>query len=137
MLVADPGPSADSSTSRLSVASPTRKRSPRVVQAPIADRFRAAIALANELVSGPGGGLEQRVRACQVVAGLADPVVLFRDEPAERLRSLILDGASALLGEPPAPRPRGAATAGGVPSSPGSRSTRHAPCTPKATPSRR
>ncbi|MER5323128.1 TetR family transcriptional regulator [Streptosporangium roseum] len=78
-----------------------------LVQAPVADRFRAAIALANELVAGPGGGLEQRVRASQVVAGLADPVVLFRDEPAERLRSLILDGARALLGEPVAPRARG------------------------------
>ncbi|MFI6501815.1 TetR family transcriptional regulator [Nonomuraea typhae] len=88
-----------------------------LVQAPVADRFRAAIALANELVAGPGGGLAQRVRASQVVAGLGDPVVLFRDEPADRLRELILDGARALLsepatppglpGEPTAPRPRG------------------------------
>ncbi|MEV0585110.1 TetR family transcriptional regulator [Nonomuraea sp. NPDC050310] len=95
-----------------------------LVQAPIADRFRAAIALANDLVAGPGGGLEQRVRACQVVAGLADPVVLFRDEPAERLRALILAGARTLLGDPlpaapPAPvparsRPRG--RGGGRPS---------------------
>ncbi|MET9341878.1 TetR family transcriptional regulator [Nonomuraea sp. NPDC003804] len=80
-----------------------------LVQAPIADRFRTAIALANELVAGPGSGIEQRVRACQVVAGLADPVLLFRDEPVERLRHLILDGARALLGEPAAPRPRGRA----------------------------
>ncbi|MFG3437591.1 TetR family transcriptional regulator [Nonomuraea sp. NPDC047897] len=80
-----------------------------LVQSPIADRFRTAIALANELVAGPGGGLEQRVRACQVVAGLADPVVLFRDEPAEPLRSLILDGARALLDEPVVPRARGRA----------------------------
>ncbi|MFI7638364.1 TetR family transcriptional regulator [Nonomuraea sp. NPDC049400] len=80
-----------------------------LVQAPIADRFRAAIALANELVAGPGGGMEQQVRACQVVAGLADPVVLFRDAPAEQLRSLILDGARALLGEPAVPRARGRA----------------------------
>ncbi|WP_159080664.1 TetR family transcriptional regulator [Nocardia suismassiliense] len=80
-----------------------------LVQAPIADRFRAAIALANELVAGPGSGLEERVRAAQVVAGLADPVVLFRDEPAEVLRRLILDGARALLGEPVEPRPRGRA----------------------------
>ncbi|MEV4223444.1 TetR family transcriptional regulator [Nonomuraea sp. NPDC049725] len=74
-----------------------------LVQAPVAERFRAAIALANELVAGPGGGLEQRVRASQAVAGLADPVVLFRDVPADRLRALILDGARALLGEPPRP----------------------------------
>ncbi|GIH81509.1 TetR family transcriptional regulator [Planobispora longispora] len=80
-----------------------------LVQAPVADRFRAAISLANELVAGPGAGLEQRVRASQVVAGLADPVVLFRDEPAERLRSLILDGARALLGEQTVPRARGRA----------------------------
>ncbi|WP_280269934.1 TetR family transcriptional regulator [Nocardia wallacei] len=78
-----------------------------LVQAPVADRFRAAIALANELVAGPGAGIEQRVRACQVVAGLADPVVLFRDEPVDRLRRLILDGARALLGEPVVARPRG------------------------------
>ncbi|MEV4065853.1 helix-turn-helix domain-containing protein, partial [Nonomuraea dietziae] len=80
-----------------------------LVQAPIADRFRTAIALANELVAGPGCGLEQRVRACQVVAGLADPVLLFRDAPAEKLRNLILDGARALLGEPAVPRARGRA----------------------------
>jgi AcrR family transcriptional regulator len=80
-----------------------------LVQAPIADRFRSAIALANELVAGPDGGLEQRVRACQVVAGLADPVLLFRDTPADQLRRLILDGARALLGEPAAPRARGRA----------------------------
>ncbi|MGR6924500.1 TetR family transcriptional regulator [[Actinomadura] parvosata] len=80
-----------------------------LVQAPVADRFRAAIALANDLVAGPGGGLAQRVRASQVVAGLADPVLLFRDEPVERLRELILDGARALLGEPATPRGRGRA----------------------------
>lgn len=80
-----------------------------LVQAPVGDRFRAAIALANELVAGPGGRLEHRVRACQVVAGLADPVVLFRDAPVDQLRGLILDGARALLGEPPAPRARGRA----------------------------
>ncbi|MET8861997.1 TetR family transcriptional regulator [Nonomuraea sp. NPDC004580] len=76
-----------------------------LVQAPIADRFRTAIALANELVAGPSRGIEERVRACQVVAGLADPVLLFRDEPPERLRRLILDGARALLNAPPAPVP--------------------------------
>ncbi|MFG1944879.1 TetR family transcriptional regulator [Nonomuraea sp. NPDC048826] len=76
-----------------------------LVQAPIADRFRAAIALANELVAGPSRGIEERVRACQVVAGLADPVLLFRDEPPERLRRLILDGARALLDAPPASVP--------------------------------
>ncbi|MFD9946274.1 TetR family transcriptional regulator [Nonomuraea sp. NPDC059023] len=80
-----------------------------LVQAPVAERFRAAIALANELVAGPGSDLAQRVRASQVVAGLADPVVLFRDEPAERLRGLILDGARALLAEPGPPRRRGRA----------------------------
>ncbi|MBF6300529.1 TetR family transcriptional regulator [Nocardia amamiensis] len=80
-----------------------------LVQAPVADRFRTAIALANELVAGPGAGLERRVRACQVVAGLGDPVVLFRDEPVERLRRLILDGARALLGESAEPPARGRA----------------------------
>ena len=68
-----------------------------LVQAPVADRFRAAIALANKLVCGPERGLAERVRAAQVVAGLGDPVVLFRDAPMAKLRRLILDGARALL----------------------------------------
>ncbi|MGY6655535.1 TetR family transcriptional regulator [Amycolatopsis sp. TRM77291] len=68
-----------------------------LVQAPVADRFRAAMALANDLVCGPHRGLEERVRAAQVVAGLSDPVVLFMDVPPERLKLLILDGARALL----------------------------------------
>lgn len=68
-----------------------------LVQAPVADRFRAAIALANTLVSGPRPGLAQRVRAAQVVAGLADPVVMFRDVPPARLRRLILAGTRTLL----------------------------------------
>ncbi|MEU8104087.1 TetR family transcriptional regulator [Nonomuraea muscovyensis] len=68
-----------------------------LVQAPVADRFRAAIALANDLVCGPERSLEGRVRASQVVAGLGDPVVLFLDVPPERLKRLILDGARALL----------------------------------------
>jgi AcrR family transcriptional regulator len=68
-----------------------------LVQAPVADRFKAAIALANTLVSGPRPGLAQRVRAAQVVAGLADPVVMFRDVSPARLRRLILDGARTLL----------------------------------------
>ncbi|PZF97937.1 TetR family transcriptional regulator [Micromonospora deserti] len=68
-----------------------------LVQAPVADRFKAAIALANTLVSGPRPGLGKRVRAAQVVAGLADPVVMFRDVSPARLRRLILDGARTLL----------------------------------------
>ncbi|BCJ74867.1 TetR family transcriptional regulator [Catellatospora sp. IY07-71] len=68
-----------------------------LVQAPVADRFKAAIALANTLVSGPRPTLAERVRAAQVVAGLADPVVMFHDVPPARLRRLILDGARTLL----------------------------------------
>ncbi|MBO3742639.1 TetR family transcriptional regulator [Actinoplanes flavus] len=68
-----------------------------LVQAPVADRVKAAIALANTLVSGPRPGLAERVRAAQVVAGLADPVVMFHDVPPERLRRLILEGARTLL----------------------------------------
>lgn len=88
-----------------------------LVQAPIADRFRAAIALANTLVAGPAAGLEEQVRASQVVAGLADPVVLFRDVPAATLRALILDGARVLLGAPVVTAARGRARgrAGGRP----------------------
>jgi AcrR family transcriptional regulator len=68
-----------------------------LVQAPVADRFRAAVALANDLVCGPDRSLEGRVRASQVVAGLGDPVVLFLDVPPEELKRVILDGARALL----------------------------------------
>ncbi|MEU4344399.1 TetR family transcriptional regulator [Nocardia sp. NPDC023852] len=68
-----------------------------LVQAPVADRFRAAMALANVLVCGPNRSLAERVRAAQVVAGLSDPVVLFMNVPPERLKRLILDGAKALL----------------------------------------
>ncbi|MFC7545934.1 TetR family transcriptional regulator [Plantactinospora sp. GCM10030261] len=75
-----------------------------LAQAPVGDRFRAAIALANTLVSGPRPTLAQRVRAAQVVAGLTDPVVLFRDVEPARLRRLILGGSRALLvaGDPAA-----------------------------------
>lgn len=88
-----------------------------LVEAPVADRFRTSIALANDLVCGPRAGLEQRVRASQVVAGLGDPVALFRTVPSDQLRHLIIDGARVLLAghgltpEDPAPadraRPRG------------------------------
>ncbi|GAA1416247.1 TetR family transcriptional regulator [Catellatospora coxensis] len=68
-----------------------------LVQEPVADRFKAAIALTNTLVSGPRPGLAERVRAAQVVAGLADPVVIFHEVPPARLRKLILEGARTLL----------------------------------------
>ncbi|GAA3939981.1 hypothetical protein GCM10023085_21830 [Actinomadura viridis] len=90
-----------------------------LVQAPVADRFKAVLLLAGDLVCGPDGGLEQRVRAAQVVAALGDPIIAFRDVPAARLRRLVLDGAWALLnappegGEPARGRPRG--RAGGRP----------------------
>jgi AcrR family transcriptional regulator len=73
-----------------------------LVQAPVAERFRAIMALANDLVCGPGRGLEQRVRAAQAVAGLTDPLVLFHDVPAQRLRRILLDGTRIILGEPSA-----------------------------------
>jgi len=85
-----------------------------LVQAPVADRFRSAVALANKLVCGPGKGLADRVRAAQVVAGLGDPVVLFRDVPPTRLRRLILDGAHALL-DAEGPGPAGGDLAPTVP----------------------
>jgi AcrR family transcriptional regulator len=92
-----------------------------LVEAPVADRFRTSIALANDLVCGPGASLEVRVRASQVVAGLGDPVVLFRDVPPDRLRRLILDGARVLLAGPdptqkdPTPRGRPRGRSGGRP----------------------
>ncbi|HEX2313526.1 MAG TPA: TetR family transcriptional regulator [Thermomonospora sp.] len=88
-----------------------------LAQAPVAERFRGIMAMANDLVCGPDRRLEQRVRASQVVAGLGDPLVLFHDVPAERLRPLLLEGARTLLGEPPAapPRARPRGRAGGRP----------------------
>jgi AcrR family transcriptional regulator len=71
-----------------------------LVQAPVADRVRAATALANDLVAGPNRSLRQRVRAAQAVAGLGDAMVIFSDAPAEELRRHILDGVRALLGAP-------------------------------------
>ncbi|MEW2355074.1 TetR family transcriptional regulator [Spirillospora sp. NPDC029432] len=83
-----------------------------LVQAPVAERFKAVLLLANDLVCGPDRRLERRVRAAQVVAGLGDPIVAFHDVPAHRLRRLILDGAWTLLNAPPEP-PR--TTGGGRP----------------------
>jgi AcrR family transcriptional regulator len=84
---------------------------------PVAERFRAVMRLANDLVCGPDRRLERRVRAAQAVACLTDPVVLFHDAPPDRLRSLLLDGVRSLLGEPPAgrPRPRPRGRGGGRP----------------------
>lgn len=76
-----------------------------LVQAPVAERFRAIMALANTLVSGPGAGLEERVRAAQAVAALTDPLVMFHDLPAARLRRLLLEGVGTLLGPSPVATP--------------------------------
>jgi AcrR family transcriptional regulator len=86
-----------------------------LVQAPVAERFKAVLVLANDLVCGPDRGLERRVRASQVVAGLGDPVVVFRDVPAEPLRRLILDGAWALLDGPRESPGKPSSEAGGRP----------------------
>ncbi|WP_169813919.1 TetR family transcriptional regulator [Actinomadura kijaniata] len=85
-----------------------------LVQAPVAERFKAILLLANDLVCGPDRRLEQRVRAAQVVAGLGDPIVAFHHVPAQKLRRLILDGAWALLDSPPPP-PRSRGRGGGRP----------------------
>ncbi|MBP2336851.1 AcrR family transcriptional regulator [Saccharothrix coeruleofusca] len=82
---------------------------------PVAERFRAVVRLANDLVCGPDRSLERRVRAAQAVACLTDPVVLFHDAPPERVRALLLDGVRALLGEPSARRPRPRGSGGGRP----------------------
>ncbi|WP_350274795.1 TetR family transcriptional regulator [Kribbella sp. HUAS MG21] len=74
-----------------------------LVEAPVASRFVAAIALANDLVAGPTPTLEARVRASQVVAALGDPIALFRDLPPTHLKHLILTGAQALLQAAPPP----------------------------------
>jgi AcrR family transcriptional regulator len=68
-----------------------------LVQAPVAPRVRAAMALANDLVAGSDQSLQWRVRAAQAVAGLGDAVVIFSDTPSGELRRYILDGVRALL----------------------------------------
>ncbi|MEU5884124.1 TetR family transcriptional regulator [Spirillospora sp. NPDC047279] len=86
-----------------------------LVQAPVAERFKAVLLLANDLVCGPDRRLERRVRAAQVVASLGDPIVAFHHVPAPELRRLILDGAWALLDAPPPPPPRPRGRGGGRP----------------------
>ncbi|MFB4316120.1 TetR family transcriptional regulator [Actinomadura sp. 21ATH] len=86
-----------------------------LVQAPVAERFKAVLLLANDLVCGPDRRLERRVRAAQVVAGLGDPIVAFHDVPAPKLRRLILDGAWTLLDASPEPSRPAARTGGGRP----------------------
>lgn len=68
-----------------------------LVEAPVAQRFRASVALANDLVAGPARSLEQRVRAAQAVAGLGDAVVIFATDDPETLRRHILSGVRTLL----------------------------------------
>ncbi|MFG3702134.1 TetR family transcriptional regulator [Micromonospora sp. NPDC047620] len=83
-----------------------------LAQAPVAERFRAVMALANDLVAGPDRSLGQRVRAAQAVAGLGDAVVLFADEPPDQVRRHVLDGVRALLAPPAvAPPQSGVASA--------------------------
>lgn len=77
-----------------------------LVEAPVADRFRAAVALAGDLVAGPDRSLANRVRSAQAVAGLGDAVAIFADVAPEVVREHVLDGVRALLG-PPARRPEG------------------------------
>jgi AcrR family transcriptional regulator len=77
-----------------------------LVEAPVAERFRGAVALANDLVAGPTSDLATRVRAAQAVAGLGDAVILFADADPRELRGHILSGVRALLapaGSPVAP----------------------------------
>jgi AcrR family transcriptional regulator len=71
-----------------------------LVQAPVAPRVRAAMALANDLVAGPDRSLQRRVRAAQAVAGLGDVVVLFSDAPEAELRRHVMDGVRVLLATP-------------------------------------
>ncbi|MER7332799.1 MULTISPECIES: TetR family transcriptional regulator [unclassified Micromonospora] len=71
-----------------------------LAQAPVAERFRAVMALANDLVAGPDRSLARRVRAAQAVAGLGDTVVLFADESPDQVRRHVLDGVRALLALP-------------------------------------
>ncbi len=81
-----------------------------LVEAPVAERFRSAAALANDLVAGPGADFARRVRAAQAVAGLGDSVVIFADADPEVLREHVLSGVRTLLESATPPvrgRPRG------------------------------
>jgi AcrR family transcriptional regulator len=66
-------------------------------------RFTVTMLRANQTVSGPDPTLADRVLAAQALGMLGDPIVLFVDEPADEIRTLVLAGLHRLLG----PRPAG------------------------------
>ncbi|MBO3746386.1 TetR family transcriptional regulator [Streptosporangiaceae bacterium NEAU-GS5] len=78
-----------------------------LAQAPVYERWMAAMFRANDLVTGDASTLAERVRATQAMALLSDPVIVIGDAPDEELRHLILDGLRRLLGvSMPDPPPR-------------------------------
>jgi AcrR family transcriptional regulator len=68
------------------------------------DRLVAVYFRAYEIVSGPGAGLRERVRASQALSLVSDPVVHNQDVDAAVLREVILDGVRQFLGPRPADR---------------------------------
>lgn len=68
-----------------------------LVAGKIFERFRDAMLRANAVVAGVDPNLDDRVRAAQAIAMLADPVVLFADAPIKKLRAAVLRGVRALL----------------------------------------
>lgn len=57
------------------------------------------------VISGPGAGQRDRVRAIQALTMATDPVVFYLDADSETLRADMLDGVRRLLGPPAGPEP--------------------------------
>lgn len=61
------------------------------------ERVIALTGRAIELITGPGAGLEEKVRATQALSALGDPLIMFPEVPSDELRQMTLDGAWRLL----------------------------------------
>jgi len=65
-------------------------------QAAIARRFAKLMLEANRRVAGPDPDFDEKIRTAQIVAMLSDPVIIYADEPPDRLRAAVLNGVRAI-----------------------------------------
>lgn len=55
---------------------------------------------ANELITGPDAGPDEKVRTPQALAALGDPLIMFPNVQSKELRQIILNGPWRLLNGP-------------------------------------